>query len=199
MKKTTDAKKGFTILEVVLVLALAGLIFLMVFITFPRLQRSQRDAERKDDMMLLVEKLKEYQTNNRGTLPIEIGTNTEGDKIIEQRPTDQDMESLHYSPTSWEAFYHDYLGGDFADPRDGVYRLEPRACDAVDELGSGPSTSGQLEQGDKCNYTDPPYDHTIHLFTQATCEEDHAIKAANPRDFAVVYRTESSGIYCFGS
>ena len=35
---------GFTIIEVVLVLAIAGLIFLMVFIALPVLQRSQRDT-----------------------------------------------------------------------------------------------------------------------------------------------------------
>ena len=37
-------KKGFTIIEVVLVLAIAGLIFLMVFIALPALQRSQRNC-----------------------------------------------------------------------------------------------------------------------------------------------------------
>ena len=36
-------KKGFTIIEVVLVLAIAGLIFLIVFITLPAMQRGQRD------------------------------------------------------------------------------------------------------------------------------------------------------------
>ncbi len=41
--------KGFTIIEVVLVLAIAALIFLMVFIAVPALQKSQRDTERKND------------------------------------------------------------------------------------------------------------------------------------------------------
>jgi prepilin-type N-terminal cleavage/methylation domain-containing protein len=35
---------GFTIIEVVLVLAIAGLIFLIVFLALPALQRSQRDT-----------------------------------------------------------------------------------------------------------------------------------------------------------
>jgi len=43
-------KRGFTIIEVVLVLAIAGLIFLMVFIALPALQRNQRDTQRKNDM-----------------------------------------------------------------------------------------------------------------------------------------------------
>lgn len=42
--------EGFTIIEVVLVLAIAGLIFLMVFLALPALQRSQRDTQRKNDI-----------------------------------------------------------------------------------------------------------------------------------------------------
>lgn len=49
-----NSKKGFTIIEVVLVLAIGGLIFLMVFIALPALQRSQRDTQRKDDLALYV-------------------------------------------------------------------------------------------------------------------------------------------------
>ena len=41
---TQHNKKGFTIIEVVLVLAIAGLIFLMVFVALPALQRGQRDS-----------------------------------------------------------------------------------------------------------------------------------------------------------
>ncbi|MBP6925380.1 prepilin-type N-terminal cleavage/methylation domain-containing protein [Candidatus Saccharibacteria bacterium] len=37
LKTTNQTKKGFTIIEVVLVLAIAGLIFLMVFIALPAL------------------------------------------------------------------------------------------------------------------------------------------------------------------
>ena len=42
-----DSKRGFTVIEVALVLAIAGLIFLMVFIALPGLRASQRDAERR--------------------------------------------------------------------------------------------------------------------------------------------------------
>ena len=49
-KNQNLTKKGFTIIEVVLVLAIAGLIFLMVFLALPALQRSQRDTQRKQDV-----------------------------------------------------------------------------------------------------------------------------------------------------
>lgn len=53
-KNQNLAKKGFTIIEVVLVLAIAGLIFLMVFLALPVLQRSQRDTQRKQDVAMVV-------------------------------------------------------------------------------------------------------------------------------------------------
>ena len=62
-------EKGFTIIEVVLVLAIAGLIFLMVFIALPALQRNQRDTQRKNDMSRVQTAIQNYQSNNRGKLP----------------------------------------------------------------------------------------------------------------------------------
>ena len=65
MYKDFNSKKGFTIIEVVLVLAVAGLIFLMVFIALPALQRSQGDSQRKQDMFRLAAALREYKANNK--------------------------------------------------------------------------------------------------------------------------------------
>ena len=62
-------EKGFTIIEVVLVLAIAGLIFLMVFLALPALQRNQRDTQRKNDLSRLQTAVTSYTSNNRGSLP----------------------------------------------------------------------------------------------------------------------------------
>lgn len=62
-------EKGFTIIEVVLVLAIAGLIFLMVFIALPALQRSQRDSARKSEVGTVASAITSYQSNNRGSSP----------------------------------------------------------------------------------------------------------------------------------
>ncbi|MBS7346595.1 MAG: type II secretion system protein [Candidatus Sacchiramonaceae bacterium] len=64
---------GFAIIEVVLVLAIAGLIFLMVFIALPALQRSQRDTQRKNDMTRLKTAIESYRANNRGSVPTGAG------------------------------------------------------------------------------------------------------------------------------
>jgi prepilin-type N-terminal cleavage/methylation domain-containing protein len=62
-------KKGFTIIEVVLVLAIAGLIFTMVFVALPALQRSQRDTQRRNDLSRAITAITNYTSNNRGALP----------------------------------------------------------------------------------------------------------------------------------
>lgn len=67
--KKSPSKSGFTIIEVVLVLAIAGLIFLMVFIALPALQRSQRDTARKNDASAIAAAINSYASNNSGTLP----------------------------------------------------------------------------------------------------------------------------------
>lgn len=69
MNTLTNSKRGFTIIEVVLVLAIAGLIFLIVFLAVPALQRSQRDTQRKSDLSRLTSAISNYQSNNRGAVP----------------------------------------------------------------------------------------------------------------------------------
>ena len=71
-KNKYNLNPGFTIIEVVLVLAIAGLIFLMVFIALPALQRSQRDTQRKRDADKFLAAIQSYQGNNRNQLPSEI-------------------------------------------------------------------------------------------------------------------------------
>jgi prepilin-type N-terminal cleavage/methylation domain-containing protein len=57
---------GFTIIEVVLVLAIASIIFLLVFLAVPALQASQRDTARKNDVARVVTALANYAGNNSG-------------------------------------------------------------------------------------------------------------------------------------
>lgn len=67
--KFHQKEKGFTIIEVVLVLAIAALIFLMVFIALPALQRSQRDTARKSDIGIISSSVSSYTGNNNGNFP----------------------------------------------------------------------------------------------------------------------------------
>lgn len=66
---TKQTVKGFTIIEVVLVLAIAGLIFLMVFVALPALQSGQRDTARKQDIGNVGTAINNYSSANRGKIP----------------------------------------------------------------------------------------------------------------------------------
>jgi len=68
-----NEQTGFTIIEVVLVLAIAGLIFLIVFLALPQLQQSRRDTQRKSDLGLLMSSLETYASNNNGLYPLSLG------------------------------------------------------------------------------------------------------------------------------
>lgn len=61
--------RGFTIIEVMIVLAIAGLILLIVFLAVPALQRSARNTSRKEDAAGVLNAINEYTNNNGGSLP----------------------------------------------------------------------------------------------------------------------------------
>ena len=95
-------RKGFTIIETSLVIAIAGLIFLMVFVALPGLRAQQRDTDRRENITKFIQKVKDYQTNNRGALP-----------------------------DDWNNFRIEYLGGDdFMDPDGTKYTLYNMQCEA---------------------------------------------------------------------
>jgi prepilin-type N-terminal cleavage/methylation domain-containing protein len=62
-------KEGFTIIEVMIVLAIAGLIMLIVLLAVPALQRTSRNTQRKNDVSNIIAAVTDYTNNNGGTLP----------------------------------------------------------------------------------------------------------------------------------
>ena len=56
---------GFTIIEIVLVLAIAGLIFLVVFLALRTVRVTVRDNQRKQDLANLTGAIQQWRTNNR--------------------------------------------------------------------------------------------------------------------------------------
>ncbi len=65
LKKKTE---GFTIIEVLIVLAIAGLILLIVFLAVPALQRNSRNTQRTDDVARVLGAAQEVLNNNNGSL-----------------------------------------------------------------------------------------------------------------------------------
>ena len=60
---------GFTIVEVMIVLAIAGLVLAIVFIAVPNLQRNARNNARRADLALLRAQVDTWTSNNNGKLP----------------------------------------------------------------------------------------------------------------------------------
>jgi len=69
MKNITKQQKGFTIIEVLIVLAIAGLIILIVFLAVPALQRNSRNTQRRSDAAKLGSAVVEWSNNNNGSMP----------------------------------------------------------------------------------------------------------------------------------
>ncbi len=75
--KVNKSASGFTIIEVLIVLAIAGLILLIVFLAVPALQRNSRNTAIKNDVQNVVGGVAEYQGANNGSMPSTIaGTGT---------------------------------------------------------------------------------------------------------------------------
>src|SRR4051812_39484959 len=75
--KRPNRSAGFTIIEVLIVLAIAGLILLIVFLAVPALQRNSRNTSIKNDVQNVLGGVSEFQGANNGIMPDAIdGTGT---------------------------------------------------------------------------------------------------------------------------
>ncbi len=211
LKQKINSKRGFTIIEVVLVLAIAGLIFLMVFLALPALQRSQRDTERRNKLGEFRTQVIQYQSNNRGRVP---QTLSQWNNVID------DYMNLNKTVDGGSAII-DGVEQDtvpFLDP-DG----EPYCIKKMFNLGSTGSSSevgnnensdcGNSTSGDsaatahgvevtndevKISLTWEDNKHEIYVFNSARCEGENVVaqKTDGSRLVAFITKLEGAGIYC---
>lgn len=138
-------QKGFTIIEVVLVLAIAALIFLMIFVALPALQRGQANSARKSDAATVAAAINTYRTNKNGQLPANFAALDPYIDNLSQLTIDQ----AHFlsSPGTIAAddrednldFALIYLGSKCNDTKDGTVdgSAKQAAVVAVVETGAG--------------------------------------------------------------
>lgn len=69
LNKLRKDNEGFTIIEVMIVLAIAGLIILIVLLAVPAVQRNSRNTALKNDAGAVVAAVSEFGTNNDGAAP----------------------------------------------------------------------------------------------------------------------------------
>ena len=176
-------KKGFTIIEVVLVLAIAGLIFLMVFIALPALQRGQRNTQRRQDMSRFVSAVTEYAANNGGTLPFT------GSLGMMGNPSTFDDES-----TDWVKKY--IIAGndeDFQDP-DGLYYAFIKSSFPYSYQDDEGNASSLIESANNSTNNH----HAIVVFSKHSCgnNEGYIKRASGERFFAMFMVLEGGAITC---
>jgi prepilin-type N-terminal cleavage/methylation domain-containing protein len=61
--------QGFTIVETLIVLAIAGIILMLTFMAIPTLQRNARNNQRKQDINLVLSAVSQWELNNSGNVP----------------------------------------------------------------------------------------------------------------------------------
>jgi prepilin-type N-terminal cleavage/methylation domain-containing protein len=210
-KQNQQAKSGFTIIEVVLVLAIAGLIFLMVFVALPALQRSQRDTQRRNDMSRVDTALVQYQTNH-----------TTGSNIT-SLPDAGSWVGAENFPTTCNsacAFIQQYMNSgsgtvatnDFTDP-DGTYysmvitdnwsiAANQKSTTNLGVTIGSTTYNSQLAVTEKSGVKtgtitgQGAYDaHVIYVVPGGQCDGADVVPSS-AKHFAILYRLEGAGVYC---
>ncbi|HEX7260063.1 MAG TPA: type II secretion system protein [Candidatus Saccharimonadia bacterium] len=104
MKQLTD-KKGFTLIEIVIVLAIAALILVAIFIAVQGAQASRRDAERRSAAGAIGALVEESAGNHKGSYPAQTGgaTSTTFVTAVEgrtQKPNGGDFAPITVASTT---------------------------------------------------------------------------------------------------
>lgn len=134
MKKLTlkGNKKGFTIIEVLIVLAIAGLIMVVVFLAVPALQRNQRNTSRKTEANNILSAVSEVQGNKNGAA-IVVGdqdTITGNVKLNQYAPNSDGSSNVTVVTTTSDQ-----------PTKDKVYILPGFACSATDPTATPTSST----------------------------------------------------------
>ena len=218
-KNNINDKKGFTIIEVVLVLAIAGLIFLMVFVALPALQRSQRDTSRRNDLSRVDTSLVQYQTNHSNQT---VNLPDPSSAVSWTAPKTNTFGSSGCGVNIACQFVRDYMNtgsaendgkpNNFEDPDGTPYSVvitpnwDLHAPASVTYNPSSEASSNAKSQlsGDATSgftISDVPgggnaYDaHVIYIIPGGRCSGDKVLSSTK-RHFAILYRLEGAGNYC---
>lgn len=186
-------KQGFTIIEVVLVLAIAGLIFLMVFIALPALQRSQRNTQRRDDYSMLVTAVNSYLSSNNGK--ITNLTNQGKSKALDAKrwinstgadPSGNPYQVMAISFENW------------SDSKSQPKGIITESIEVCEEAEDGKDPKCETKDRDSAG-------SQVYIITQANCSETDEQGDPMPdkdpaaRSFVVYGYLEGGGFFCQAS
>jgi prepilin-type N-terminal cleavage/methylation domain-containing protein len=103
----SQSQAGFTIVETLIVLAIAGFILLLVFDAIPALNRSGRNNQRRQDVQTVLRAVSQYELNNSGDFPPNCGGSSptpscigSGHLLANVRLTYYDQVVVRFEPVS---------------------------------------------------------------------------------------------------
>jgi prepilin-type N-terminal cleavage/methylation domain-containing protein len=137
-------EKGFTLIEIVLVLAIAGLLLVIVFLAVSGAQKSRRDSQRKNDLSRIAAQLESYASNNNGLYPGMAGA---GQTWAQFTASTYITGANLNDPTTGAAYT--YAAYSATPPTGDVTYRTGTACDGT-AIGRGYSVNMGLEQGVSC-------------------------------------------------
>lgn len=105
IRHPTDSS-GFTIVEILIVLAIAGLIMLIIFEAIPALTRSSRNNQRKQDVTTILQVVSQHELNNSGDFPEACGTGYSTCKTASSSSLLYYATLTYYDPTTDEVNIH---------------------------------------------------------------------------------------------
>lgn len=200
-------KKGFTIIETILVFGVGSLIFLAFAIAIPTLVRNQRDADRQASFSKLLSRINQYQANNRKALP----TFEDQSGTVTAQLFYEEGKALTTTGVGWNEFIKDYLIRPFEDPNGNLYNISITSCNTG--VGTGNSCKGNSEAGTETEYKinklgtkKPisefftqkfPNNNIVLIVVNAKCSgTDDIIAYPGNNTVSILYRLENSGTYC---
>lgn len=169
-KRKASASSGFTIIEVMIVLAIAGLIMLIIFLAVPALQRSSRNTQRKNDAASVASAVANYIDNNGGTLPTKVSDSGSSNLVV-------GTAAGANSETAKLGYYSTGATGAFG-ASDGKIYINSTAAVTLVAVGSESSTAVSTE--------------SVIIDTGYTCNNTSTgVGTASARSAAILYATEN--------
>jgi prepilin-type N-terminal cleavage/methylation domain-containing protein len=174
-------QSGFTIIEVMIVMALAGLILAAVIVAVPQLQRNQRNTARKDIVSRIKAEIDSYSGNNNGNIPAAsstaVGTN-------------------FGSPSVTPSFFARYLGctapGGAATCTVNIN--DPQSGTPVGATGGGVSMTTTYAGVPGLAAGSLP--GSINYASSTVCNGEVSVAVATVRNYSLQIQLEGGAIYC---
>jgi prepilin-type N-terminal cleavage/methylation domain-containing protein len=191
VQKLQKKQSGFTIIEVMIVLAIAGLIIAVVLVAIPQLQRNQRNEARRSILGRMKTEIDNFSANNNGTIPA-AENNGGGNAATEFGDADTDA-----------GFFDRYFDCTGTGVRTCAINVnDPSTGNPMGLVKNGQSTSAQTmsfsaDPTSPANDTTIPPGGNLTYRTGRVCDgEVTTTTGANTRNYTLQVSLEGGAIYC---